>query len=116
MARHACSVRRRDRGHRTRCARVASTSIAVAMFVTFVSSDSAAQARTPLTTPGYSTAAAAAERALEATAIARPDASVARTHSQRLSAETHVAGSRAQERTRDYVIQQMHAMGLETEV
>jgi N-acetylated-alpha-linked acidic dipeptidase len=67
-------------------------------------------------TPGYSAANAAAERAREAEAIARPDPERARSHSQILSKETHVAGTAAQERTRDYVIAQMKAMGLETEV
>ena len=66
--------------------------------------------------PGYSPAAAAAERMLEAQAIGRPDAARARAHSRALSAETHVAGTPAQEHTRDYVIAQMRAMGLETEV
>ncbi len=65
---------------------------------------------------GYTPANAARERAAEGAAIARPDASRARTHSKALSAETHVAGTAAQARTRDYVIAQMKAMGLETEV
>jgi N-acetylated-alpha-linked acidic dipeptidase len=76
----------------------------------------AAQQAAPPAVPGYSTAGAAAERTLEAQAIARPDAGRARAHSQALSAETHVAGTAAQARTRDYVIAQMRAMGLETEV
>ena len=67
-------------------------------------------------TPGYSVSAAATERALEADAIARPDPARARAHSRVLSAETHVSGTAAQARTRDYVIAQMKAMGLETEV
>ncbi len=67
-------------------------------------------------TPGYSAANAAMERTLEAQAIARPDPSRARSHSRALSIETHVAGTPAQARTRDYVIAQMKAMGLETEV
>ncbi|HEY2065299.1 MAG TPA: M20/M25/M40 family metallo-hydrolase [Gemmatimonadaceae bacterium] len=66
--------------------------------------------------PGYSPAASAAERAVEAGAIARPDPARAREHSRTLSAEVHVAGSPAQATTRDYVIAQMRAMGLETEV
>ncbi len=66
--------------------------------------------------PGYSASAAASERALESEAIARPDAARARAHSRVLSAETHVSGTAAQARTRDYVIAQMKAMGLETEV
>jgi N-acetylated-alpha-linked acidic dipeptidase len=76
----------------------------------------AAQAGGPAAMPGYGAAAAVAQRALEQAAIARPTAAAARAHSAVLSAETHVAGSPAQERTRDYVIQQMRAMGLETEV
>ena len=66
--------------------------------------------------PGYTAAASSAERAVEAQAIARPDAERARAHSKALSAETHVSGTPAQMRTRDYVIAQMKAMGLETEV
>src|SRR6185369_17321781 len=42
--------------------------------------------------------------------------SAARSHSRELSKETHVAGSPAQQHTRDYVIEQMRTMGLETEV
>ena len=74
----------------------------------------AQQGATPL--PGFTPAAGAAERALEAQAIGRPDAARAREHSRRLSAESHVSGTPAQARTRDYVIGQMRAMGLETEV
>jgi N-acetylated-alpha-linked acidic dipeptidase len=53
---------------------------------------------------------------VEAQAIARPSAVRARELSRALSAETHVSGTAAQARTRDYVIAQMRAMGLETEV
>lgn len=74
----------------------------------------AQQGTAPL--PGYTPAASAAERTLEAQAIARPSATRARDHSRTLSAETHVSGTPAQARTRDYVIAQMRAMGLETEV
>ena len=70
----------------------------------------------PTTIPGFTPAAAAAERVLEAQAIARPQAVRARELSRALSAETHVAGTPAQARTRDFVIAQMRAMGLETEV
>ncbi|MEO8622261.1 MAG: M20/M25/M40 family metallo-hydrolase [bacterium] len=66
--------------------------------------------------PGYAAGTAAAERTLEAQTIARPDAARARAHSKALSIETHVAGTPAQARTRDYVVAQMKAMGLETEV
>ncbi len=67
-------------------------------------------------TPGYTPVNAAAERAVEAQTIARPDAARARAMSKELSKEAHVAGTPAQARTRDYVIAQMKAMGLETEV
>ncbi len=72
-----------------------------------------ADAQQPL--PGYAPASAAAQRTLEASAIAQPDPARSRAHSRALSAETHVAGTPAQARTRDYVIAQMKAMGLETE-
>lgn len=66
--------------------------------------------------PGYSPAAAERQRQVEAAAIAVPEAGRARTHSRALAAEPHVAGTPAQARTRDYVIDQMKAMGLQTEV
>ncbi len=53
---------------------------------------------------GYSPANAAKEKALEASAIKRPAPSEAATLSRDLSKETHVAGTPAQARTRDYVI------------
>jgi len=64
---------------------------------------------------GYSPASAAKERDLEASAIKRPSPSVASAHSKQLSRETHVAGTAAQARTRDYVIDQMKKLGIETE-
>jgi N-acetylated-alpha-linked acidic dipeptidase len=76
----------------------------------------AAQQAASSTMPGFTPAAAAEQRTLEAQAIARPDPERARAHSRTLSAEVHVAGTPAQARTRDYVIAQMRAMGLETEV
>lgn len=66
--------------------------------------------------PGFTPANAVLERALELDAIARPDPARSKAHSKALSAETHVAGTPAQARTRDYVIAQLKAMGLETEV
>jgi N-acetylated-alpha-linked acidic dipeptidase len=65
--------------------------------------------------PGYSAASAATQRSLEQQAIAGPVPSRANTHSKELSKEPHVAGTRAQKVTADYVIAQMKAMGLETE-
>ncbi|HEU4558219.1 MAG TPA: M28 family peptidase [Longimicrobium sp.] len=66
--------------------------------------------------PGYSPAAAARQRQVEAAAIAATSPERSRQHSRVLSAEPHVAGTQAQARTRDYVIDQMRRMGLETEV
>ena len=74
---------------------------------------------TPLgaqSTPGYSQPAAAVERTIEADAIARASASRASAHSKLLSQQPHMAGTAAQARTRDYVIEQMKSWGLETEV
>ena len=66
--------------------------------------------------PGYSVANAEAQRRAEQDAIAGPLGARAKAHSQALSKEPHVAGTPAQARTRDYVIEQMKAFGLETEV
>lgn len=68
------------------------------------------------TTPGYSAQSAAVERATEADAIARPSPASASAHSRFLSLQPHMAGTPAQARTRDYVINQMKSWGLETEV
>jgi N-acetylated-alpha-linked acidic dipeptidase len=66
--------------------------------------------------PGYAPQSAAAERALEASAIRRPDPARASEISRALTREAHVAGTEAQARTRDYVIERMKEMGLPTEV
>jgi len=62
---------------------------------------------------GYSAANAAKERDVEANAINRPSPAVASAHSRELSKETHVAGTPAQARTRDYVIAQMKKWGID---
>ncbi|MGI8403030.1 MAG: M28 family metallopeptidase [Gemmatimonadaceae bacterium] len=67
-------------------------------------------------TPGYSPQSAALERTREAEAIERPSPANASAHSKFLSAQPHMAGTPAQARTRDYVINQMKSWGLETEV
>jgi N-acetylated-alpha-linked acidic dipeptidase len=66
--------------------------------------------------PGYSPAASYAQRQLEQAAISGPLAARAKTNSEALSKEPHVAGTPAQKRTADYVMAQMKAMGLETEL
>jgi N-acetylated-alpha-linked acidic dipeptidase len=66
--------------------------------------------------PGYSAEAAARQRALEAAAVRAASPERMAAHSRALSAETHVAGTPAQARTRDYVLGAMRRLGLETEV
>src|SRR5437763_5634310 len=66
--------------------------------------------------PGYAPQSAATERVLEAEAIKRPSPAAASGHSRALSKETHVSGTPAQAKTRDYVIEQLKGWGLETEV
>ncbi|MDP2584371.1 MAG: M20/M25/M40 family metallo-hydrolase [Candidatus Palauibacterales bacterium] len=66
--------------------------------------------------PGYTPAASARERAIEADAVTRPDTADARKHSLALGSSLHVAGTPAQARTRDYVIGQMKSWGLPTQV
>jgi len=65
---------------------------------------------------GYTAGGAAREREIEASAIKRPSPTSASVHSKELSRETHVAGTPAQARTRDYVVDQMKRWGLETDV
>ena len=74
----------------------------------------AARSQQPLV--GYTLANSGHERQLEAAVIAHPSADRASKHSKALSRETHVSGTAAQARTRDYVIDQMKQWGLETEV
>src|SRR5687768_3549012 len=66
--------------------------------------------------PGYPPAAAERQRALEADAVRRPDSAVAMRHARALASGPHVAGTEGQARTRDYVVAQMRALGIETEV
>ena len=68
------------------------------------------------TIPGYSPQSSAAERSAEADVIRRPSPATAAAHSRFLSQQPHMAGTVAQARTRDYVLNQMKSWGLETEV
>src|SRR4051812_27422249 len=77
-----------------------------------LSATASAQSQTMV---GYSATAAAAQRRLEADVATKPSADSASAHSLALSRETHVAGTPAQARTRDYVMSHMKAWGLETE-
>jgi N-acetylated-alpha-linked acidic dipeptidase len=71
---------------------------------------SAASAQQPMI--GYSSSNAQRERDLETSATKRPSPTSASQHSKQLSRETHVAGTPAQARTRDYVIEQMKKWGI----
>lgn len=84
------------------------TAIAALCLVTSV-----AHAQAPL--PGYSPAAAAQQRAAERDVIARPDPGRAREHARVLTREPHIAGTDAQARTRDYVLEQMRGWGIASE-
>lgn len=65
---------------------------------------------------GYTAARADAERAAEAAAIARPDSARIKALARALADRPHVAGTPAQARTRDIVIDALKEYGLETEV
>ncbi len=65
---------------------------------------------------GYTPAGSSRERDVEADAVKRPSPTTAAANSKELSKETHVAGTPAQARTRDYVIAQMKSWGIETDV
>ena len=84
------------------------------LVLAFVASGLGAQQTPPL--PGYTAAASARQRQLETDAARRPSPANAERHSRALSAEPHVAGTPAQARTRDYVINEMKRFGLQTEV
>ena len=82
---------------------------------TRLSAQAASGAR-PARIVGFGPTMAAAQRRMEQDAINGPLPMRARSHSQALSREPHVAGTAAQARTRDYVIGHMKEMGLETEI
>jgi N-acetylated-alpha-linked acidic dipeptidase len=65
---------------------------------------------------GFTPASTSRQQQVERDAINRPSGESAGAHSRSLSRQTHVAGTSAQAATRDYVMAQMRAWGLETEV
>ena len=73
----------------------------------------ALHAQVPLT--GYTGTASAAQRDLERRAIAVPSPDSARRIARALSIEPHIAGTPAQERTRDYVNTELRKLGLRIE-
>ena len=86
--------------------------LGLAALATCVAGASAQQA----SLPGYTAAESQRERALEASTTARPDSAQARADSRTLSSDIHIAGTPAQARTRDFVIDAMKRWGLETNV
>src|SRR5215203_4972714 len=103
--------------HPARSLHIVAASLALALPIVRVAAQSATSATSaPNAMPGFTIAGIAEQRALEDAVVRRTSASSARAHSSTLSAETHVAGTPAQARTRDYVLAQMRAIGLETEV
>lgn len=70
-------------------------------------------AQAPLT--GFSGAASAVQRDLERRAIAIPSPDSARRIARALSIEPHIAGTPAQERTRDFVNAELRKLGLRVE-
>ncbi|MCU0627017.1 MAG: M28 family peptidase [Gemmatimonadaceae bacterium] len=65
--------------------------------------------------PGFATTRIEAQRALEARAITIPHGDSARRLARALAREPHIAGTAAQERTRDFVHAQLRALGLAVE-
>ncbi len=82
-----------------------------ASLASFTGADLAAQEMT-----GYSATRAADQRAAEAAAIARPDSARIKALARAFADRPHVAGTPAQARTRDIVIDALKDYGLETEV
>jgi N-acetylated-alpha-linked acidic dipeptidase len=72
--------------------------------------------QSPPPMPGYGPASAATQRRVEADVIAIPSPTNAAEYARALSREPHMAGTAAQGRTRDYVIERQRSWGLETEV
>lgn len=75
----------------------------------------ALQAQQPLV-PGFTRATSEAQRNAERAAMARPDTARAQALARALADRPHIAGTPAQARTRDLVIQAMREAGLNTEV
>ena len=101
-------------GHRRLVRRLGLLSLALWVPKTGVHAQSTTAPALPM--PGFAPPRAAAQRVLEDDVVRRLSPDAARAHARTLSAETHVAGTPAQVRTRDYVLEQMRAMGLRTEV
>ena len=64
--------------------------------------------------PGYAPASATMQAAIERSVIASPHPDSIHRYVRALTAEPHIAGTDAQARTRDYVIERMRAWGIDT--
>ena len=95
---------------------MASSALALAAIALLQGASLQAQSAPVTGMVGFSPATAKSQRTVEQQAILGPVPARANERSAALSKEPHVAGTPAQARTRDYVIAQMKAMGLETEV
>ncbi len=95
---------------------MASSALALAAIALLQGASLQAQSAPVTGMVGFSPATANSQRTVEQQAILGPVPARANERSAALSKEPHVAGTPAQARTRDYVIAQMKAMGLETEV
>ncbi|HEU4453028.1 MAG TPA: M28 family metallopeptidase [Longimicrobium sp.] len=67
-------------------------------------------------TPGFTEGQGADQRRMEAAVVRAASPARAKELSRALSDQTHVAGAPGQARTRDFVMEQMRRLGLETEV
>jgi N-acetylated-alpha-linked acidic dipeptidase len=90
--------------------------VALVTSVLAVGGIGATVAQNPQLMPGYTAVNAAAQRKIESDAAAVPSPTNAAEYARALSREPHMAGTPAQARTRDYVIDRMKSWGLETEV
>lgn len=100
----------------TRLRRSAHALSALTLSALLATSLSAQTEAPPKRLPGFSPAASQAQEGLERAAIGVPNPVRAQEHARALSVEPHIAGTDAQARTRDYVINAMKKMGLRTEV
>ena len=101
-----------------RASRMALALTALASLSTLAAGNASAQTdpRLGAPLPGFSPASSREQSRLERDAIGAPSPVRAQEHARALSSEPHVAGTDAQARTRDYVINAMKRMGLQTEV
>src|SRR5205823_6345373 len=99
-------------GNATRAARAARG--AKAARVAWMVAAAPLSAQQPSLPVGFAPASVAAEQRFEQQLLAVPDTGSARRMSRDLTRVPHMAGTRAQAATRDYVLGQLRAWGLDT--